>query len=226
LAQYPRLARLQRVSDELFKVWHFGQYNFLDRLLIRQDPLALQMAQGHFIEAAMRLCLLLEGDYTPYWKWLAFAFSKCPSAARLDHPLGQLSQSGDLKKRGELVREVCAVIHEMLKAAGLASQDLSIHPHPLFCDHVALANTSSTSRLWPGSSAINRPTRVLRLVVCLSNVGPYAAYSDDLCERVVAAIESGYTRKEVVELFNIPLSTVGGFIRRKRETGRSGGGTS
>jgi Domain of unknown function (DUF4037) len=138
LAQYPRLAWLQRVSDELFKVWHYGQYNFLDRLLIRQDPLAVQMAQGHFIEASMRLCLLLERDYTPHWKWLAFAFNKCPGAALLDHPLRQLSQSSDLKKRGELVREVCAVIHEMLEAAGLASQDLSVHPHPLFCDHGAL----------------------------------------------------------------------------------------
>jgi transposase len=44
-------------------------------------------------------------------------------------------------------------------------------------------------------------------------------YSDDLHERVVAAIESGYTRKEVAELFNMALSTVSGFIRHKRETG-------
>ena len=36
------------------------------------------------------------------------------------------------------MREVCAAIHEMLKAAGLASQDLSAHSHPLFCDHAAL----------------------------------------------------------------------------------------
>jgi len=44
-------------------------------------------------------------------------------------------------------------------------------------------------------------------------------YSDDLRERVVAAIESGYTREEVGELYNMALSTIGGFIRRKRETG-------
>lgn len=44
-------------------------------------------------------------------------------------------------------------------------------------------------------------------------------YSDDLRERVVAAIESGHTREEVAKLFKIALSTVGGFIRRKRETG-------
>src|SRR5258708_40000726 len=44
-------------------------------------------------------------------------------------------------------------------------------------------------------------------------------YSDDLRERVVAAIEAGHTRVKVAELFNMALSTVGGFIKRKRETG-------
>src|ERR1700731_1130162 len=44
-------------------------------------------------------------------------------------------------------------------------------------------------------------------------------YSDDLRERVVAAIEAGHTRVKVAELYNMALSTVGGFIRRKRETG-------
>jgi len=44
-------------------------------------------------------------------------------------------------------------------------------------------------------------------------------YSDDLRERVVAAIEAGHTREEVAEWYNLALSTVGGFIKRKRETG-------
>src|SRR5258706_9548715 len=44
-------------------------------------------------------------------------------------------------------------------------------------------------------------------------------YSDDLRERVVAAIEAGHSRVKVAELYNMALSTVGGFIKRKRETG-------
>ena len=44
-------------------------------------------------------------------------------------------------------------------------------------------------------------------------------YSDDLRERVIEAIEAGHTREEVAELFKMALSTVGGFIKRKRETG-------
>lgn len=45
-------------------------------------------------------------------------------------------------------------------------------------------------------------------------------YSDDLRERVVASIEAGQTRVQVAKLYNMALSTVGGFIKRKRETGR------
>jgi transposase len=44
-------------------------------------------------------------------------------------------------------------------------------------------------------------------------------YSDDLRERVVAAIEAGHTRVKVAELYNMALSTVGGIIKRRRETG-------
>src|SRR5258706_3838256 len=44
-------------------------------------------------------------------------------------------------------------------------------------------------------------------------------YSDDSRERVVAAIEAGHSRVKVAELYNMALSTVGGFIKRKRETG-------
>jgi hypothetical protein len=44
-------------------------------------------------------------------------------------------------------------------------------------------------------------------------------YSDDLRERVVAAIEAGHSRVKVADLYNMALSTVGGFIKRKRETG-------
>ena len=105
LAQYPRLARLQRVSDELFNVWHFGQYNFLDRRLIRQDPLALQI----------KVIIRPTGSGSPSPSANAGALPRSVS-------LGRLSESGDLKERGKLVREMCAAIHEMLKAAGLASR--------------------------------------------------------------------------------------------------------
>ena len=44
-------------------------------------------------------------------------------------------------------------------------------------------------------------------------------YSDDLRECVITAIDAGHTREEASEIYNMALSTVGGFIKRKRETG-------
>lgn len=44
-------------------------------------------------------------------------------------------------------------------------------------------------------------------------------YSLDLRERVVRAIEDGITREAVAERFEIGISTVGRYIRRKTEKG-------
>jgi transposase len=44
-------------------------------------------------------------------------------------------------------------------------------------------------------------------------------YSDDLRERAVLALEAGYTRVEVAEFLGLSLSSVGRYIRRKRERG-------
>ena len=49
---------------------------------------------------------------------------------------------------------------------------------------------------------------------------PRGSILDPFSERVVAAIEAGQTRVQVAKLYNMALSTVGGFIKRKRETGR------
>ncbi len=45
-------------------------------------------------------------------------------------------------------------------------------------------------------------------------------YSMDLRERAIQAIESGETRESAAERFGISLSTVGRYIRLKRETGQ------
>ena len=44
-------------------------------------------------------------------------------------------------------------------------------------------------------------------------------YSEDLRARVVAAIDAGATRPEVVDQYSVSLSSVGRFVRLDRETG-------
>ena len=45
------------------------------------------------------------------------------------------------------------------------------------------------------------------------------AYSQDLREKVVQAIEHGKTRKEVADVFGVSLSTIKRYLRQKRQVG-------
>jgi transposase len=45
------------------------------------------------------------------------------------------------------------------------------------------------------------------------------AYSKDLRMRVLAAVDRGTPRKEIVRVFGVSLATVGRWLRRRRETG-------
>lgn len=47
-------------------------------------------------------------------------------------------------------------------------------------------------------------------------------YSNDLRERVIEAIEEGATREEAAEQHHVSLSSVGRFLRLKRERGSAG----
>jgi hypothetical protein len=62
-----------------------------------------------------------------------------------------------------------------------------------------------------GSGAGHLPRQLSKLPPCCS-VSARRRASQELAK-------SGHTREEVAELYNLALSTVGGFIKRKRETG-------
>lgn len=105
---FPARVRAWRARDELYNIWHFGQYNFLDRLTRRRDPVAIALALGRFSEGVMRLSLVLAREYCPYWKWLAAEFRKLPEVAELDQWLRQLAASVDIDEQADLVRSICA----------------------------------------------------------------------------------------------------------------------
>ena len=45
------------------------------------------------------------------------------------------------------------------------------------------------------------------------------AYSKDLRMRVLAAVDGGIPREEIVRVFGVSLATVGRWLRRRRQTG-------
>ncbi len=118
---YPYEVWLQRVWDELFSVWHYGEYNFCDRMVHREDRVAIAMCIGSFVEATMRLCLLLNDDFTPYWKWLAAEFRKLPNVEELDSWLNNLIASDDLNDQAKIVKLICRDVFSRLVNKGLVT---------------------------------------------------------------------------------------------------------
>lgn len=45
------------------------------------------------------------------------------------------------------------------------------------------------------------------------------AYSVDLRERVVRAVDQGYSRTEIIKLFGISRATIKRYLKQRRETG-------
>ena len=137
---YPDRVWHHRIVQVTFKVWHHGQYNFLDRMTRRQDKVAVAVCIGHFIENVMRLCMLLGRDYTPYWKWLAAEFRKLPDVAQIDSWLLALSSSQDIRSQATLIRDISSELHRRLVAEFELNSDPKEHPHPLFCAKNELAS--------------------------------------------------------------------------------------
>jgi len=118
---YPYNVWLQRVWDEMFSVWHYGEYNFIDRLTYRKDSVAITICLGEFTQSTMRLCLLLHDDYTPYWKWLAAEFRKLPDVEELDSWLKELAMSSDIDLQSKLIKTICRDVFSRLAAKGLVT---------------------------------------------------------------------------------------------------------
>jgi transposase len=53
----------------------------------------------------------------------------------------------------------------------------------------------------------------------MRDAAPMNAYSKDLRMRVLAAVDRGTPREEIVRVFDVSLATVGRWLRRRRETG-------
>jgi len=130
---YPKAAWWQRLEAETFNVWHYGQYNFLERLTQRRDPIAVTTCLGTFTTATMVLCLLLAEDYSPYWKWLPAEFRKLPDVHDLESNLTKVALSRDIDAQVEPVEWICDDVLSRLKAKGVVSANPTGHRHPLMC---------------------------------------------------------------------------------------------
>jgi len=139
LHQYPKEVLRMRLAEECFRIWQHGEYNFAQRMARRRDPLAIAVCLGEFVTGVMRIVLLMTGDFTPYWKWLAFEFRKRPEASPYVPMLEELMASFDIQEQVQLVTGVCGIVHEQLLSLGWVTGE-NANPFwlPLLNDKVEL----------------------------------------------------------------------------------------
>ena len=49
------------------------------------------------------------------------------------------------------------------------------------------------------------------------------AYSDDLRQRILRAVDQGHRQAEIAAPFQVSLATIGRYLKQRRETGRASG---
>ena len=121
LEKYPESVWYARLTEECFRLWQYGQYNFIQRVAKRGDPIAISMCLGKFVEGVMRMMLLLHGNYTPYWKWLAHEFRKLDCASHYAPLLESLLGSADTIEQAEIVEKICHAIYQELLSLGVVT---------------------------------------------------------------------------------------------------------
>jgi hypothetical protein len=115
LHYYPEKIWCIRLAEELFRVWQHGEYNFVQRVAKRNDLLAKDICIGEFVNGVMRTLLLLNRDYTPYWKWLAHEFRKLEAAQTYAPMLEELVSVNSTEKQVEIVLQICGDIYQRIK---------------------------------------------------------------------------------------------------------------
>lgn len=118
LHEYPDEVLRARLAEECFRVWQHGEYNFVQRMARRRDPIAIAVCLGEFVTGVMRITLLMTRDFTPYWKWLPFEFRKRPEAQPYVPLLNELVSIRTIERQVEIVQAVCALVHFHLVEGG------------------------------------------------------------------------------------------------------------
>ncbi|HZT28325.1 MAG TPA: DUF4037 domain-containing protein [Bryobacteraceae bacterium] len=139
LHEYPEERLRARLAEECFRVWHHGEYNFVQRMARRRDPIAISICLGEFVTGIMRIVLLMSRDFAPYWKWLPFEFRKRAEAQAYINLLEELVSIRDIERQVQIVRSLCALVHQELMDGGwVTGQDAKPYLLPLLNDKIEL----------------------------------------------------------------------------------------
>ncbi len=137
---YPEDVRRKKMAARAAVMAQAGQYNLL-RCIKRKDSVAATLALARFAEAAISMAHLLEGHYTPFYKWsfrslqdLDFGRSFVPHLNRLPEVETSLYEGDFVKAHNQAFAITESICRDTVKE--LHRQGLSTIPSDFLQDHL------------------------------------------------------------------------------------------
>jgi hypothetical protein len=121
---YPDDIHRLRLATCFYDIAHYGEYNFVWRLVERNDVIAMQIALGHFSKAVMRLHFYLDRDFAPYWKWLPHEFRRRGYSRPINEQLLALPGLSPMEQ-SSAIPWICGQLRERLLSDGVVSGDIA-----------------------------------------------------------------------------------------------------
>jgi hypothetical protein len=120
---YPDDIHRLRLATCFYDIAHYGEYNFVWRLVERNDVIAMQIALGHFSKAVMRLHFYLDRDFAPYWKWLPHEFRRRAYSPQIDEQLLALPRLSPMEQ-SSAIQSICVQLRARLLRDGVLPADI------------------------------------------------------------------------------------------------------
>jgi hypothetical protein len=99
-----------------------GQYNY-ERCMKRNDYAAAYLSCSEFIRNAVSLVYLLNGRYTPFYKWMFRGMDQLKSLAEVNRMLRRLAALPDtpetMEQKVRLIEDICIAAAAELRSRGI-----------------------------------------------------------------------------------------------------------
>lgn len=122
LSNMPEDIRLKRLAGNTLIMAQSGQYNF-SRMVNRGEKQGATLAINEFVIATLKVVFLLNRKYCPYYKWSFRALKELKEKAiyeKLSYiVLTENESEENLKKKADLIEEVCSLVEEKLQKQNL-----------------------------------------------------------------------------------------------------------
>lgn len=138
---YPEDVRRKKIAARAAIMSQAGQYNLL-RCIKRQDSVAATLALARFTESTISMAHLLEGRYTPFYKWGFHSLQQLELGRSFTRHLNRIPELESSLYEGDFVKahnQAFAITESICKETvkELHRQGLSTVPSAFLQDHLA-----------------------------------------------------------------------------------------